>query len=242
MKTGIGICTYNRPEYFKTCIKFVLQNVKVDYLVVYNDGSTKGQDEYQKIYDTLPTEVKIINPTSNGGVAKAKNVLIKYLYDKKCDYFFTLEDDILLLSQKAVDKYIEASQKTGFLHFNFALHGPLNQKDGPVYEDNTVAYYSHIVGAWSMYTPEVIDKVGYLDEKMVNAYEHAEYTKRIGDAGLTGPWGLFVDIKDSNKYLTEIKDSIENSSIRPNPKWKENMLKTLYYWEQKDGIGIPVVT
>ena len=40
-KVGIGITTYNRPEYFKQCFDHVISTItSADILIVYNDGST----------------------------------------------------------------------------------------------------------------------------------------------------------------------------------------------------------
>ena len=57
---------------------------------------------------------------------------------------------------------------------------------------------------------------------------------------LTPPFGLFVDVKNSREYLTEIEGSIENSSIRQGEGWTDNLEAGLAYWEKKQGYAPPV--
>lgn len=239
MKIGLGIVTYNRPGFFAQCADSVIKNGRdIDYLVVYDDDSDdKHELEYIDALDELKScfkeKIHIILSDKNRGVGKAKNIVLKNMFNHGCDYMFTLEDDILLKSPEVFNKYIEAGKKTGFHHLNFALHGPAN-KGGYKYTDNTVDYYPHCVGAFSMYTKEVIEKVGYIDENFNNAWEHCEFTQRIGDAGLTSPFWAFADVHGSQNLLEEIPGSIDNSSIRPNPNWQKNIDEGLKYWREKD--------
>lgn len=232
MKIGIGITTYNRPEYFNKTIQAVIRHVKpvVDYVVVYNDGST---EPYR-----YPGGITIISELHNKGVAHAKNRLLQYLLDNECDYLFLLEDDVVPQSSKCITEYIKLHHTSGSHHFNFAHHGPAN-KGGPILTQGDLSIYPHCVGAYSFYTREALDKVGLLDEQFVNAWEHVEHTARIARAGLTTPFWMFADHTDSKKFLKEIDGAIENSSIRTDEKWRKNMEDGLLYWKQKDGIGLP---
>lgn len=250
--TGIGITTYNRPDYLKQCLESLLKNTTSwDYLVVYNDGSPEpAKSEYEKvkeeIHNLTGTDIVWIYPNENKGVATAKNTLLHSMLDAGCDDMFLLEDDILLLDDRAITEYIRIGKEYGFHHFMFAHHGNANAA-GAVYSDPSVEYFSGCVGAWCYYTKSAIEELkayeeqagvvypGFFDENFHNAWEHVEHTKRLGDLGVTGWWGLFVDIAGSKNYISEIKGSIENSSIRPNPKWRENQIKGLEYWEKKWG-------
>lgn len=226
---GLGITTYNRPEFFAQAVKSAVDSGP-DYLVIYNDGSKENYDE---IYSKIEEKTHIIHNKENKGVAKAKNILLKTLLDNGCDHLFLMEDDIIVKSPKVFQAYLQASEKSGWQHFNFAHHGPANNS-GPLYSDAVVSYFPHCVGAFSYYSRESIETVGYMDENFHNAWEHVEHTKRLGDAGFTSPWGAFVDMKDSKDYLTEIPESIEKSSIRPRKDWNENITKGLEYWREKD--------
>lgn len=250
MKIGIGITTFNRPDYLKQCLESLTKNIKsVDFISVYNDGSTV---EYPEI--TKPSNVEEFHylfNEQNHGVAHAKNALLRAMIGAGCDHLFLLEDDILLLDDKAITEYIRIGEEYGFEHFMFAHHGAANA-GGSVYSDSNIDYFPACVGAWCYYTKSSLLKLkeieekqgleypGFFDENFHNAWEHVEHTKRLGDAGFTGWFGMFVDIKDSKKYISEIPGSIDNSSIRPNAGWKKNQLEGLEYWEKKWGEKAPI--
>ncbi|MCZ2130574.1 MAG: glycosyltransferase family 2 protein [Bacteroidia bacterium] len=243
MKIGVGITTYNRPDYFRQSFKAAIEKLSkvVDVWCVYDDGSSQGVKEYDEIFDEIVSKypfVQIFRPRANGGVAKAKNTLLKHMMSANCDYMFLLEDDIIIKDEKAVTGYIQAAKKSGFTHLCFAYHGPMNQA-GPLYSDQWLEYHGASIGAWCMFTKEIIDTVGYFDENFTNAWEHCEFTKRIGDYGFCPPFGLFIDATGSKDWLKEIPGSIEKSAIRPRKDWQENIDKGLKYWKQKDGIGLP---
>ncbi len=239
MKTGVAILTYERPDYLKQCLSYVLKLKGCDLLIIHDDCSKNP--EYQIIADTLPKNVKFIRPEVNGGVGKAKNRVVKYLLDQGCDYIFTIEDDILVKNPDTLSKYIEAYEKTGIEHFNFHNHGPAN-KVGPVNIGEIITLWPHCIGAFSFYTKKCFKKAGLFDEHFKNAWEHVEHTARLARLGLTSPFWYFADVTGSEAWIKEIKNSIENSSIRHTPEWTKNMEEGLIYWKSKDGIGIPPKT
>ena len=74
MKIGLGVTTYNRPDYLKQCLEGI-KNVKdeVDTIWVYNDASTKKYDV------DFPDYVQYYKAKKNKGVATAKNWLLKQM-------------------------------------------------------------------------------------------------------------------------------------------------------------------
>lgn len=238
MKTGVAILTYNRPEYFKQSLSYVLKLKNVDCIALHDDGSK--MPEYADILYNLPTRIKIFRPLNNGGVAKAKNKVVKYLLSQGCDYIFLIEDDILVKNPDTLNKYIKTHEQTGINHFNFHAHGPGNPN--PVNRGDLVTMWPNCVGAFSFYTKKCFEKAGLFDEHFKNAWEHVEHTARLAKLGLTSPFWYFADVNGSEEWIKEIKGSIENSSIRHTPEWTRNMEEGLIYWRSKDGIGIPPKT
>lgn len=235
MIVGLGIVTYQRPEYFKQCVSHIL-NYAIDYVDVcfaYNDGSKIGSKEYREFHKTLDKRIKYRYNPENKGVAHAKNYLLKQMMDAGCDYMFIIEDDILIKSSKAITEYIRLSELSGIEHFLFAHHGEGN--DGKLFlREKGIDLYTACIGAYCMYTRNVIDKVGYFDENFTNAFEHVEHTYRIAKAGYAAPWPTHADLTKSREYLKEIPNSIENSSIRVREDWVPNIVSALEYWNDKD--------
>lgn len=229
MKVGLGITTYNRPDYLSQCLKGVKKHLVgvTDTIWCYNDGSSTPYDV------DFPDEVKYYKAKKNKGVAVAKNWLLRQLIKEGCDYIFLLEDDIVPQSPKAITEYIRLSKKSGIEHFLFAHHGTGNV--GKLYlRKNGVDLYTACIGAYCMYTARVINRVGYMDENFKNAFEHVEHTFRIAKAGYTTPFPTYPDVAKSKEYLAEIPDSINNSSIRVRKDWLPNVYIALLHWRDKD--------
>lgn len=231
-RVGLGITTYNRPQYLIQCLEAVDKHLLsvVDVIYVYNDGSSLKYPQIGSKHENFHYH----EAKQNKGVSKAKNWLLRKLMADGCDYLFLMEDDILVKSPKAITKYIEYSQKSGVEHFNFAHHGIAN-KGKLRHRANGIDVYGNPVGAWQMFTRRVIEEVGYFDENFFNAWEHIEHTWRISKAGYTTPWPYAcVDLTASKRYLTDIPGSIDNSSITPRRDWMDSIVNGLEYWKNKD--------
>jgi GT2 family glycosyltransferase len=219
---GVAVITHQRPDYYSKAFSALQKHSQnVDRIITVASGNRKG---YKFTGEVIKNDKKT-------WVAVNKNLALKALMD--CDHIFIMEDDIIIKKDGVFNRYIQASELSGLHHLNFALHGPLN-KGGYEYQDGNVAYYKHIVGAFSYYTKECLDVCGYFDENFKNAWEHVEHTKRIGDMGYTSPFAAFADIVDASDYLTEIPESINNSTIRLNPDWKKNIDDGFEYFKKID--------
>ena len=183
MTIGLTVCTFDRPAFCMKTVKAIRRHLDgvIDHLVVVNDGSNaKFNGEYRRV-EKLVQSIggTYIRQERNGGVAVAKNVGLRFLLGKSCDWLITCEDDILIRSPKAVTEYIRIGKQTGLTHFSFAHHGDANYS-GPVDTDGDVEYYFHSIGAWCMFTADDLNKYGLLDENFVRAWEHVEHELRLG--------------------------------------------------------------
>lgn len=236
-KIGLGIVTYRRPHYFRRTIAEWVKHTNPDYFVVYDDGSNKLQQQMVRAYADSAGVNELMLADDNHGVAVGKNQLIRRLMLASCDYIFISEDDVYPTAD-VFEPYIQAHRKTGIPHFMFAHHGPANE-DGPVIPGKTVSYYKHCIGAMCFYTKDIISQVGLFDQKFKNAWEHVEHTHRILKA-TNGKFWEFPDITNSDKILTEIEGSIQNSAITHTPEWNQNMIDGLKYWREKDPDHFPL--
>ena len=236
-KIGLGVVTYNRPEYFKKIFASI-PLYAVDEIVIVNDGTPYGEENY----------VHCIQHETNMGVGISKNDAIKHLLSKGCDYIFLMEDDIIIKDPIVFQKYIQASKQSGIQHFNYSQHGLMNkfpntETPSPktiiqYSSDVSVALYPHCVGAFSFYTKKCLDKVGLLDEKFYNATEHLEHTYNIIKNGMHPPFWWFADLPDANKYLADIPWSVQGSTISSNPKHRDTVLESHRYFHQKHKIQL----
>lgn len=221
-KIGLGIVTCNREDFYVNCLNHVPMDI-VDVLVTVNDGV-----EYNTKSDNF------IQHETNKGVGISKNDALKFLIEKDCTHLFLIEDDILIEDKNIFKKYIDAVNITGMKHFMFGYHGPANKdinfKPNPrlivdYSDDCKIAFNVHCVGAFCYYHKSVIDKVGLMDEKYKNAWEHVDHSLAIVRKGIIPAYWWWPDLADSYKYLNEqaCSEEIEKGAIRKLPDWEDNI-------------------
>ena len=255
---GFGMVTYNAEHRIKQSAFTVPKWIK--NFVIVNDGTPYSEDAY-------PTHAKVIQHKTNKSVGAAKTTAINYLLgNKKCEHIFIMEDDILIKDEKVFEEYIKHSLISGIKHLNFALHGPANKKGSQGFEtledrkdldgdpnprmvipykyeekDVKIALYPNCVGAFSYYYRPVLDDIGGFDPAFKNAWEHVEHTFQAIKKGYHPAFWYFADIDESWKYLKDIPNSIEESTIARTPTWNENFRKGTLWYKKKHGV-IPTQT
>jgi GT2 family glycosyltransferase len=96
-KIGLGIVTHERIDYLKGLLDSLVPcKDVVDELVVVNDG--KPIDGFELEFGTW------LQNETNQGVAKSKNRAMKHLFDKNCEYFFIIEDDMVIKDKTIFEK------------------------------------------------------------------------------------------------------------------------------------------
>lgn len=252
-KIGVGICTFNRLDYLKGLINSLIPcRELIDELVVVNDGGEIP--DWDLPYGTW------INNEKNCGVAVSKNNALKYLLEKDCDYFFLIEDDMIIKDSLIFQKYVEASKITGIQHFNYGPGSPFNRKQtiknfdlhnrhlldeksepNPHlivdYGKCKIALYQHTVAMFSFFTKEIIARgLGYMPEEYFNAWEHVCSTYSIIKAGYHPPFWAFADLENSHLLIEEAPNAINNSSIAKNEdQWRKNVMGGREIYKVKHG-------
>jgi glycosyltransferase involved in cell wall biosynthesis len=248
-KVGIGMTTYNAEHRIKQSAFTVPKWMK--HFVIVNDGTPYDNSSY-------PEQAYLIQHETNMSVGAAKNSAMQYLLDQGCEHIFLMEDDILIKDEKVFEEYIKHSVVSGIKHLNFGLHGPANKKgstgfktledrkdvDGepnprmiiPYPEGNKIVLYPNCVGAFSYYHRSVLEKIGLFDPMFKNAWEHVEHTFQAIKNNFHPPFWYFADIENSWEYLTDIPNSIQESTIARTPEWNENFRKGTEYYKKKHGV------
>lgn len=251
MKIGLGIITCQPRDTFSKAFDFY--HHRVDDVVVVNDGKEFDHDwssGFRSLYFAkLPdTELTYIKNDENLGVAKSKNKALKHLYDRGCDYIFLMEDDMYIKDSGIFQAYINASEKSGIEHLMFGYHGPAN-KNGVSggtphprlivdYNDFSLAFNQHCVGAFCLYTRESLKDVGFFDENFKNAFDHVSHSYELAMKGYGTPYWWWADLANSTDYIEEQMCSEESSSIKTPDKmkqWENNIRNSMEYFKEKYG-------
>ena len=238
-KIGCALITCDRPEFFKKSLVSLLDSVQsnnIEYVVI-NDGKEK-----------LPYyPINFIETGGKKGVAIAKNLGLKFLIENGCKHLFLMEDDIEITDNNIFSKYIETSIKTGIKHLNYGLHGNhnLNYDRTPNIlstinypDDVKINLYPNLLGAFSYYHIDVINKIGYIDEKFFNALEHVDHTYQAIKNNFHPPFRYFADTYNSEKYLKDIVPDHQNSKIRSESNFQEIFKKALDIFIEKNGFSV----
>lgn len=245
IKIGIGLITCDRPHFVKKSLErlltFSLLTENNAELVVIDDGNNSA------FVDHVPENIKYIKTSGRTGVAKAKNLALTYLLEKKCTDFFILEDDIEILNEEVFSIYIETSKKTGIQHFNYGLHGNHNRdnkgnaiiKQTIEYPDNvSIDLYGNLLGALSYFTKECLNEVGLLDENFYNAMEHVDHTYQIIKKNHHPPFRWFADIRNSEKYIKDIVEDHKESIIRSESNFQQTFKNGLDQFIKKNHFSV----
>lgn len=119
------------------------------------------------------------------GVARSRNNVIKYLYDKGCENVVILDDDVQILFKGWEDYILNNKGKENMLglpsNFNSKILGTKGE----------VVYWDGLLGAFHFFTRHFIEKVGYFSKKFgVYATEDVEMQNRAKWSGLISKTGL----------------------------------------------------
>lgn len=252
-KIGVGIITHERPEYLKNLLASIEASRRdIDLLVVINDG--KPIEGFKLENGTF------LQNDTNQGIAKSKNRALRYLLKHDCDYFFLIEDDMLIKDASVFKQYIEAYKASGIHHFNYGPGSPFNRKQkiknfdlhnrhlldsdtepNPKlivdYKTCKIALYEHTVAAFSFFTKTLLKKnLGYMCEDFDNCWEHVSSTNYIIKAGYHPPFWWFADLANSHELVTEAPGAIQNSTIgKDKEAWQKRVMDGREIYKKKHG-------
>ncbi|MDT9232850.1 MAG: class I SAM-dependent methyltransferase [Limnospira sp. PMC 737.11] len=184
MKLGIGLVTYNRINYLKTCVERIQKFTTIPYaLIVADDGSQDGTADWCN-----QNGIPVISG-KNRGVVWNKNRAIYALMQYTCvDCFILLEEDCWPASETWAQQWYEAAYNWG--HINYAHPRTIVAKGNSVIKGGkgtpSDPYRSTLVtGQCTGCSRYAIDRVGYLDSRFRGyGHGHVEWTRRFLRAGL----------------------------------------------------------
>ena len=229
-KIGVGLVTYNRPEYYKKVLENIPKHL-IDTLVIVNDG----ENSY---VNTEDADVVILNKEQLG-VGKSKNKILKYFIENtECEHLFLMEDDVLINDSNVFNVYIETANLFGIYHLNYekvAGNEKTLKYSYSLPSGHSIGMYHNPQGAFSYFHKNIIKKFGYFDENYINAFEHIDLEYRLCKEKITLPFWYFPDVLNSNKYLSTIEGSDENSTITNKEFYTQNVEKSANVFIKKHG-------
>lgn len=236
---AVGIVTCNRPNFCKTLLKSLPNDLSSDRIFVENTGDQFFSDERVKNIHKFDIKTPVVF---------GKNALLRRMINETdADYLFLIEDDVEILDPLVFDTYINTSIHTGIQHLNFGFSQKENlDKDGsPLYKkiveypENVKIVLTHnILGAFSMYSRKCLETSGLMDENFnENAMEHVEHTYQIIKNDLHPPFWWFADVFESWKMIGNQGD-INTTVIRHNEDYSNCIRRALQTFRSKHGVNL----
>jgi len=161
---GIGITTYNRPELLKFTL---MQFRKFGGDIVVIDDCSKAK---------YPDDPCIIRNKERLGIARSKNRCLSLLRDYKRIFLF--DDDCFPIVPNWWQPFIDGGEH----HYIYGCKPPIEV----VKHVDGKTWWKDVLGCCMMVDQTVLKTVGGMDTRFIMwGYEHAEYSNRIHNVGLT---------------------------------------------------------
>ena len=204
---SVILVNYNGKEYNDKCIQSILNSTirgQIKIIIVDNlstDGSLEALEEHWGSNE----QIQIIQLRRNYGFSRANNEGIRAAIKQGIENFLLLNNDTEIESF-TIEKMVESQKQTGAIvvpkvlyadrpeiiwcaggEFSSVVKKPrqsgLNQPDGPEFQVSRFCGFAN--GCGLLLTKEIIDKIGFLDERFVLYYEDTEYSLRALDNGIS---------------------------------------------------------
>ena len=204
----LAVTTYNRITYLHTFLKSFLntiENPEEWHIIIADDGSTDDTSAYLKHLQENWDDLKCIQ-NNRRGVSHQFNSIALQLSGMDFDICFTCNDDVIFISEGWDKLYIDTIKETGFQHLCHYYKGWLSFLNiEPKIKSGRLAAYcepENVQGAFYTITPDIINKVGYMDAANFSprGWGHTDYTIRCGRAGFNDNTYIY-DVINSNDFI-----------------------------------------
>lgn len=183
MKISVIIPTYNRADFLVNTIESIKQQtVKVDEIIIIDDGSTDNTKDILKDYSDL-----IYQYQDNSGVSSARNLGIKLALN---EWICFLDSDDLWEKEK-IEKQIEFHLQNPNILFsytdeNWVFNGKTIKKKQYQQKNNKVSFRDHLPNTFIgtstvMIHKSVFDNIGVFDTSLVACEDYDLWLRILRD-------------------------------------------------------------
>lgn len=201
-RISVILVNYNGKKYNDACIRSVLNNTVRDQIqvVIVDNASTDGSLEALRDVWGQNKQVHIIVLDQNLGFSKANNEGIRWSMEQGIEHFLLLNNDTET-EKDTVERMFSCYQKTRGIvvpkvyyadrrdtvwcaggYFTpvilKAVQRGLNQRDRKQLNQSRKCGFAN--GCAMLLSKEIVDRIGYLDERFFLYYEDTEYSMRAG--------------------------------------------------------------
>lgn len=224
-RVGVGVVTCERPGLFRRACESVDRYAAgvADVLCFHQDGPA--------VYDWYPrAEWDRFRTVDGANVAVAKNLLLQWMSDRRCDHLFLLEDDTVLTDRRAVSGYVAAVKASGVHYLSAHPHGDVTTACAGV--DGPVTLWAHVGAMWTYLSRHGCEVGGLYDARFGNHHGDIELPQRWARLGLCSGWGRLPDATGSEAWVSPRCLTRGESLIGNRPGWAEENAAMLAWWAE----------
>lgn len=205
-KIGVILVNYNGKQYNDKCIQSILNStirgqIKV---IIVDNLSTDGSLEVLEEHWGSNEQIQIIPLKENCGFSRASNEGIRAAIKQGIENFLLLNNDTEI-EPFTIEKMVESQEQTGAIvvpkvfyadrpgiiwcaggEFSRIIKKPrqsgLNRPDSPEFQVSKYCDFAN--GCCLLLTKEIVDKIGFLDDRFFLYYEDTEYSFRAWENGI----------------------------------------------------------
>ncbi len=184
-RLGIGIITYNRIDYLKSCIEYIRKMTTVPYyLVIADDGSSDGSIQW-----CHAQKLPVITGDNRGVVWNKNRALYTLMNYTDAEFLLLIEEDCWPASDGWNHQWCDAISRwhhVNFAHSRILRSRPQAIKGGKGTPEDPFQL-SLLTGQCTGCSRHAMTVVGYLDTRFQGyGFGHCEWTQRFLRAHLGG--------------------------------------------------------
>lgn len=233
MKIGVAITTYNSQKYFDALYESLPMS-SIDEIVVVNGG-----EKYDGMYD----DVHWLQHHKNCNPSRCRNDGLNFLRERDIDYYFIIEDDMIIKDSSIIERYIEALEvsKLGYLCFTSTSWGsgePGNrtpEMELQFSEDVTICLYPNMCNEFTVRTRDCLDDAGMYNTNFTSMWDVENVYNVSRTSHMYGFW-RFPDLKNSDELI----ENNPNATSRINDGGKRDKILQKEYKKFKKYTGLEV--
>lgn len=208
MKKQISVIlvNYNGKKYNDACIASILGSTIKEQIqiVVVDNASTDGSLEALREKWAVDEQVHILALDDNYGFSKANNEGIRYSMEQGIDYYLLLNNDTEI-EPDTIERMFQCGREKKSIVVPKVLYADrrdviwcaggtftpvvkktvqsgLNQKDNGQYDRSGECLFAN--GCAFLLSRQIVERIGFLDERFFLYYEDVEYSMRAAQSGV----------------------------------------------------------
>tara|TARA_R110002110_G_scaffold96358_7_gene248305 strand:- start:1385 stop:2167 length:783 start_codon:yes stop_codon:yes gene_type:complete len=238
-KYGLVVTTYNSEDWFKQLHESI-PFTRLDECIIVNGG-----DKYTGVYNK---HTAWINHLYNVHSHQSRIDGIQVLIGRGCEHIFIIEDDMIIKDIDIFQRYVSASKETGLKYLCFCSNANGNgepfertPKQKIEYNNNIINFYGEMNNEFTYHHASVFEEIGMYDTSFHHLWDVDHVYRVLTSERFGCGFRYFPDVHDSDRYIMNNPESINNSRINTDNNRDNELSKYFQRFHDKHDHHIPTI-